>query len=49
MPSCQVSVETITKILTVLASLVILAASIFTLITMGGFKLESFILAVYYM
>ena len=49
MPSCSVSVELITKIITVLVCILVMVASIITVVTFGKFSITRLFMSIYYM
>ena len=49
MPTCTMSMDIINKIVTVCVCLLIIAASLFNAITLGGFSISSLIFSIYFM
>lgn len=46
---CDVAVDTINKILTVCVAILVVADSIISIITLGSFKISTFVMAIYYL
>lgn len=49
MPTITISMDILTKIITICVCLLIIAAAFFNIITLGGFSISSIILSIYYM